>query len=309
MHSSKSSMLMCTSHCIPPAFIQCRQYPTIIVTQINTYHGTISVNNFVQLHASAERLAAHVSWIILNNHIYYTPYSLWMICGPWLYHCEHSLHVHITEQDMQHELIMSGHVDSNLLDTMMCTVTMISYTQWKSSLQEQAYYVCKLLHMHSKQVHRIDFDAYLLQIVDIPGCLPCQGVPLLGWSAAQFYGMLVFKWLFHSLGVNCKPFITCWIQMSLAKFSQMCVDSSLDFCWHAQAGRLSIQVQVLWYLDFLLVSSEAQYMTGWLYCVHTTGTIIQIYMQWQPIQLYYHMIFQMLHITFPTLVISDVRVV
>jgi hypothetical protein len=240
--------------------------------------------------------------------IFRTSHGQWMIRGPWLYHREQGLHAHITQQAAQNELVLSDHVDTNALDTVMRTVTVVSYAQWRSSHQEQAYYVRKLLRLRSGQVCRINFDAYLLRLADMPGCQPCQGVPLPSWSAAQFYGMLVRKRLRSSLRINCGPYITCRVRMRLAEFSQMCASSPLNFHWDAQRGRLAAQVRVLQHLDFLLGSSEAQRRSGWPYRVHATGTIVQVCTEWQPIQLRFHMATQMLRITFPTQVVSDVGV-
>src|SRR5689334_22612846 len=112
-------------------------------------------------------------------------------------------------------MVLSDHVDTNALDTVMRLVTVVSYAQWSSSYQEQAYYVRRLLHLRSGQVRRINFDTYLLWLVDMPDCQHCQSVPLPSWSAAQFYGMLVCKRLRSSLRINCRPHITCRIRMRL----------------------------------------------------------------------------------------------
>ena len=77
-----------------------------------------------------------------------------MIRGPWLYHREHGLQAHITQQAAQNELVLSDHVDTNALDTVMRTVTVVSFAQWRSSHQDQAYYVCRLLNLHSGRVSR-----------------------------------------------------------------------------------------------------------------------------------------------------------
>ena len=76
--------------------------------------------------------------------IFRTSHGQWMIRGPWLYHREQGLHAHITQQAAQNELVLSDHVDTNALDTVLCTVTVVSYAQWRSSHQEQAYYVRRL---------------------------------------------------------------------------------------------------------------------------------------------------------------------
>jgi hypothetical protein len=227
------------------------RHPSISVTQLKTCQGTIGVNLFVQLHAPAEGPAAHAPWIMLINRIFRNSHGPWMIGGPWLYHREHGLHRHIAAQDAHHELVISNHVDTNALDTIMRTVTVVSYVQWKRGLQDQAYYVCRLLSMRSGQVRRINFDAYLLRLVDVPGCLPCEGVPLPGWSAAQFYGMLVRKRLHSSLTVNCGPFITCRIRLRLAEFSQVCAGSPLRSFWKVYAqfaakGAFSHQFSPIW---------------------------------------------------------------
>jgi BAH domain-containing protein len=290
----------------PPS--ACRR-ASVQVSQVLWNGQTWAVNDFVQVAAPEPAVCP---WILLINKLYRLRSGVWMIQGPWLYHREHGMQQHIPAHHSHCELVMSDHINSNQLHTVLRKVTVVSKADWSSKQAGwqagEVFFVRKFCSFSTMRVCQLDWDAYVLGLLGKCG-QPRLSVALPRWSTSQFYGSMLCHRLHRSLTVHCGPLVTCELRLDLTQFCLLWQGSDLAFEYNTRGHFLQCKVWQVEQLSGLLGACDPLRKAGWPFRHYSTGTVVQVCTCPTPITLKYYLTSQLLRTHFPVQVVSDIGVV